>query len=73
MLPIINNYPPPMVKGKYVKIKFVTQLPTRFPAFAFYCNMPQYVKEPYYRFIENKLRENFNFRGMPVQIYFRKK
>ncbi len=73
MLPIINNYPPPMVKGKYVKIKFITQLPTRFPAIAFYCNMPQYVKEPYYRFIENKLRENFNFRGMPVQVYFRKK
>lgn len=73
LLPIISNNPPPMIKGKYVKIKYVTQLPTKFPAFAFYCNMPQYVKEPYMRFVENKLRENFDFRGMPVQIYFRKK
>jgi GTPase len=73
MLPIISNNPPPMIKGKYVKIKYVTQLPTKFPAFAFYCNMPQYVKEPYIRFVENKIRENFDFRGMPVQVYFRKK
>lgn len=73
MLPIVTNNPPPMIKGKVVKVKYVTQLPTRFPAFAFYCNMPQYVKEPYMRFIENKLRENFDFRGMPLQIYFRKK
>ncbi len=73
MLPIISNNPPPMIKGKYVKIKYVTQLPTKFPAFAFYCNMPQYVKEPYVRFVENKIRENFDFRGMPVQVYFRKK
>lgn len=73
MLPIISNSPPPMVKGKYIKIKYITQLPTQFPAFAFYCNLPQYVKEPYMRFVENKLRENFDFRGMPVQIYFRKK
>lgn len=73
MLPIISNNPPPMIKGKVVKIKYVTQLPTKFPAFAFYCNMPQYVKEPYMRFVENKLRENFNFKGMPVQVYFRKK
>jgi GTP-binding protein len=73
MLPIISNTPPPLIKGKEVKIKYITQLPTKFPAFAFYCNMPQYVKEPYMRFVENKLRENFDFRGMPVQIYFRKK
>jgi len=73
MLPIISNNPPPMIKGKVVKVKYVTQLPTKFPAFAFYCNMPQYVKEPYMRFVENKLRENFNFKGMPVQVYFRKK
>ncbi len=73
MLPIISNNPPPMIKGKVVKVKYVTQLPTKFPAFAFYCNMPQYVKEPYMRFVENKLRENFDFKGMPVQVYFRKK
>ena len=60
MLPEIENYPPPAWKGKYVKIKYVTQLPTRFPAFAFFCNLPQYVKEPYKRFLENKLREHFD-------------
>ena len=73
MLPVISNSPPPMIKGKYIKVKYITQLPTKFPAFAFYCNLPQYVKEPYMRFVENKLRDNFDFRGMPVQIYFRKK
>jgi GTP-binding protein len=73
MLPYIESYPPPAIKGKYVKIKFVTQLPTRAPSFAFFCNLPQYVYEPYKRYIENKLRENFNFKGVPVQIFFRQK
>lgn len=73
MLAIIEHTPPPAYKGKYVKIKFCTQLPTPFPAFAFFCNLPQYVKEPYKRFIENKLREQFDFSGVPVTIYFRKK
>lgn len=73
MLPIIEATPPPSLKGKYVKIKFCTQLPTPTPQFAFFANLPQYVKDPYRRFIENKLRENFNFTGVPVQVYFRKK
>lgn len=73
MLPEIENYPPPAWKGKYVKIKYVTQLPTRFPAFAFFCNLPQYVKEPYKRFLENKLREHFDLEGCPVQIFMRSK
>jgi GTP-binding protein len=73
MLPIIENYPPPAYKGKYVKIKFCTQLPTPQPQFAFFCNLPQYVKDPYKRFIENKLRKEFNFTGVPVSVYFRKK
>ena len=73
MLPIIENYPPPAIKGKYVKIKFCTQLPTRMPQFAFFANLPQYVKDPYRRFIENKLRENFDFKGVPIDVYFRQK
>ncbi|MEO6850103.1 MAG: ribosome biogenesis GTPase Der [Mucilaginibacter sp.] len=73
MLPIIENYPPPSIKGKYVKIKYVTQIAGASPMFAFFCNLPQYVKEPYYRFIENKVRENFEFSGAPVQIWFRQK
>ena len=73
MLPIIENYPPPAVKGKYVKIKYVTQINGASPMFAFFCNFPQYIKEPYKRFIENKLRENFDFTGVPIQIYFRQK
>ena len=73
MLPIIGNNPPPATKGKHVKIKFCTQLPTRTPAFAFFANLPQYVKDPYKRFLENKLRENFNFSGVPIQVYLRKK
>ncbi|MGC9374530.1 MAG: ribosome biogenesis GTPase Der [Bacteroidales bacterium] len=73
MLEEIKNYPPPSVKGKYVKIKYITQLNTFYPAFAFFCNLPQYVKEPYKRFLENKLRHHFNFTGSPVQIYMRKK
>ncbi|WP_129716149.1 ribosome biogenesis GTPase Der [Pedobacter sp. SYP-B3415] len=73
MLPLIESYPPPSNKGKYIKIKYVTQINGISPMFAFFCNLPQYIKEPYKRFIENKLRENFDFSGVPVQIYFRQK
>ncbi len=73
MLPIIERTPPPATKGKYVKIKYCTQLPTHYPQFAFFCNLPQYVKEPYKRFLENKLREHFDFSGVPVTIFMRKK
>lgn len=73
MLESIEDYPPPSLKGKFVKIKYVTQLPTHAPSFAFYCNLPQYVKEPYKRFLENKIRENWNFTGVPIQIFMRKK
>ena len=73
MLPILEAYPPPAYKGKYVKIKFCTQLPTPHPCFAFFCNLPQYVREPYRRFVENKLRDNFDYTGVPVTVYFRKK
>jgi len=73
MLPIIEHNSPPAYKGKYVKIKFCTQLPTPYPQFAFFCNLPQYVREPYKRFLENKLRENFNFTGVPISIFMRKK
>ncbi|WP_029033160.1 ribosome biogenesis GTPase Der [Salinimicrobium terrae] len=73
MLPIIESYPPPAYKGKYVKIKFCMQLPTPQPQFAFFCNLPQYVKDPYKRYLENKLREKFDFTGVPVSVYFRKK
>jgi GTP-binding protein len=73
MLPIIEKTPPPAYKGKYVKIKFCTQLPTAYPQFAFFCNLPQYVREPYKRFLENQLREQFNFTGVPVTVFFRKK
>ena len=73
MLPIIENTPPPALKGKYIKIKYCTQLPTVTPQFAFFCNLPQYVKEPYKRFIENQLRKNFDFAGVPIEVYFRQK
>lgn len=73
MLPILQNQPPPSYKGKFVKIKFCTQLPTPHPQFAFFCNLPQYVKEPYKRFLENKLRANYDFNGVPIQLFFRKK
>lgn len=73
MLPIIENYPPPAYKGKFVKIKFCMQLPTPYPQFAFFCNLPQYVREPYKRYLENKLRENFNFSGVPISVFMRKK
>lgn len=73
LLPIIENYPPPAYKAKFVKIKYIMQLPTPQPQFAFFCNLPQYVKDPYKRFLENKLREHFDFKGVPVSVYMRKK
>ncbi len=73
MLPFIEKNPPPALKGKYIRIKYCTQLPVATPTFAFFANLPQYIKDPYKRFIENKLRENFDFSGVPIQIYFRKK
>jgi len=73
MLKAIEAYPPPAYKGKYIRIKYVTQLPTYSPAFAFYCNLPQYVRDPYKRYLENKIRENFDFTGVPIQIFMRKK
>lgn len=73
-LPLIENYPPPATKGKYIKIKYVTQLPnTQIPTFVFFANLPQYVKEPYRRFLENKLREWWSFTGTPVNIFIRPK
>ena len=73
MLEVINQNPPPATKGKYIRIKFCTQLPTKTPTFAFFANLPQYIKDPYKRFLENKLREHFDFTGVPIQIFFRKK
>ena len=74
ILPIVKEQnPPPAYKGKLVKIKYITQLPTPVPQFAFFCNLPQYVKEPYRRFIENQLRKQFDFTGVPIDVYFRQK
>ena len=73
LLPIIEATPPPSYKGKYIKIKYITQLPMHYPAFAFFCNLPQYVKDPYRRFLENQLRQKFDFNGVPIRIFFRKK
>ena len=73
MLPLIDFHPPPATKGKYIQIKYCTQLPTDTPTFVFFANLPQYIKEPYKRYIENQLREHFDFSGVPIQIYFRKK
>jgi len=73
LLPIVKGKPPPSVKGKYIKIKYITQLKIHYPSFVFFCNLPQYVKDPYKRFVENKLRSIFDFTGVPMQIYFRKK
>tara|TARA_Y100000589_G_scaffold156122_1_gene148666 strand:+ start:6415 stop:7719 length:1305 start_codon:yes stop_codon:yes gene_type:complete len=73
LLDIIQKTPPPSVKGKYVKIKYITQLKTKKPTFVFFCNLPQYIKESYRRFLENKIRENYKFTGVPIQLFFRKK
>lgn len=73
LLETVESYPPPAYKGKHIKIKFATQLPTHTPSFAFFCNLPQYIREPYKRYLENKLREAFNFTGVPIQIFFRQK
>ena len=69
----VENYPPPSIKGRYVKIKYAQQLPTFAPTFAFFCNLPQYVNEPYMRYLENKIREHFDFKGVPIQVFMRKK
>ena len=73
ILPLIQQYPPPAKKSKYVRIKYATQLPSRSVAFAFFCNLPQYIPESYARYLENRIREKFNFNGVPISIYFRKK
>ena len=73
MLPIFEQTPPPAIKGKYIKIKYCVQLPTPSPQFVFFCNLPQYVKEPYKRFTENQLRKQFGFTGVPIEVYFRQK
>ncbi len=73
LLPIIEKNPPPAHRGKYVKVKYVTQLPVAYPAFAVFCNMPKYVKEPYKRFLENRIRELYDFNGVPIRIFFREK
>lgn len=73
LLPEIERYPPPALKGKHIKIKYITQLPTHSPTLAFFCNLPQYIKAPYERYLENKVRENFEFEGVPIKLVFRKK
>jgi GTP-binding protein len=73
LLPIMENTPPPSRKGKFVKIKYVTQLPSKRLAFALFCNLPQYVAESYTRFIENKMREEFPLTGIPISLFYRKK
>ncbi|SHI92444.1 GTP-binding protein [Tangfeifania diversioriginum] len=73
LLEAVENYPPPSVKGKFIKIKYVTQLPSQTPSFALFANLPQYIKEPYRRYIENQIRANFDFKGVPIQVYFRQK
>ncbi len=73
MLKVIDNYPPPAWKGKHIKIKYITQLPTRAPSFVLFCNLPQYIRESYQRYLENQMREHFDFNGVPIQLFFRKK
>lgn len=73
LLPLLKQTPPPIYKGKSVKIKYITQLPTAYPSFVFFCNLPQYIKDPYKRFVENQLRRIWNFSGVPVRVYFREK
>lgn len=73
ILPLIENYPPPSIKGKYIRIKFAMQLPSPTPTFAFFANLPQYIRDPYRRYLENKIRDHWDFEGVPIQIYFREK
>ena len=74
LLPIVKEQnPPPAVKGKHIKIKYITQLPTQHPQFVFFCNLPQYIRDPYKRFVENRMREMWDFHGVPITIYFRSK
>jgi GTP-binding protein len=73
MLQEIEKYPPPAVKGKHIKIKYVTQIPTHNPTFAFFCNLPQYIRESYTRFLENKIRKHFDFEGVPINVIYKKK
>ena len=73
MLVEIEKNPPPAIKGKYIKIKYITQLPGITPTFAFFCNLPQYIKAPYERFLENKMRKHFDLEGVPIRLFFRKK
>lgn len=74
LLPIVKEQnPPPAVKGKWIKIKYITQLPTAYPQFVFFCNLPQYIRDPYRRFVENRMREMWDFHGVPMKIYFREK
>lgn len=73
LLPEIERRPPPAIKGKHIKIKYITQLPSKTPSFAFFCNLPQYIKEPYKRFLEHKLRMHFDYTGVPIRLFFRKK
>lgn len=73
ILPIVEEKPPPSLKGKFIKIKFCRQLPTKYPQFAFYCNLPQYIKDPYKRFLENQIRKKYDFSGVPIDIFLRKK
>jgi GTP-binding protein len=73
MLPEIQHYPPPAIKGKFIQIKYITQVKSHFPSFAFFCNLPQYIQPSYERFLENKLRSYFDFEGVPIRIIFRKK
>lgn len=73
LLPVLDHTPPPMHKGKRIKVKYITQLPTHYPAFVFFCNLPQYIKDPYKRFVENQMRTMFDFKGVPMRIYFRQK
>jgi GTP-binding protein len=73
ILPVIEDYPPASTKGKYIRIKYVTQLPSPTPSFAFFVNLPQYIRDHYRRFLENKMREHWDFCGVPMQIFFRQK
>lgn len=73
LLPLVKENPPPAYKGKYIKVKYITQLPLNYPSFVFFCNLPQYVRDPYKRYVENKMREIFDFSGVPIQLYFRQK